>query len=274
MRRCLPTVVGAVIVALAAGFCLATFRREHDRVADAIGEAQPWFLALALVLAGACMVSVALGWRRCLGVLGEVPSRTDVARWYFVGELGKYLPGGVWPLVGRGELAHRAGVGRQVAYQSVVWSLACWYGAAVLPMAAVAAHPRVQATAAAALDRWTRGRLRISVLPWPVVVRLLVTYLPSWLLIGGTTWIVVAAYDGPLGARAPLVAVLAWVVGFAAVPVPAGAGVREAVFVACSGLPAGLALTVAVTARLAFVAADLLGAAVAAAAAVSRRGAR
>jgi hypothetical protein len=58
--------------------------------------------------------------------------------------------------------------------------------------------------------------------------------------------------------------VLAWFCGFVVIPAPAGAGVREAVFVATSGLDPGLAVTVAVTARLAFVTVDLIGAAVAA----------
>lgn len=267
MRRRVPTAVGAVVLAVAVGFCAATFRRERDRVADAIGAARPALLVLAVVAAGAAMLWVALGWRRCLAGLGAKRSGAEVARWYFVGELGKYVPGGIWPVVGRGELARRGGVGRSVAYQSVAWSLACWYGAAVLPLAVVAGHPRVQASAATLAERATKGRARLSVLPWPKLVALLLWYVPAWLLIAATTSVVVAAFGSDPGWRAPAVAVLAWVAGFAAVPVPAGAGVREAVFVAASGLPEGLALTVAVTARLAFITVDLLGAATATAAA-------
>jgi glycosyltransferase 2 family protein len=262
VRRRLPAALGAVLVAVAVGFCVATFRREHDRVADALGEARPVLLAAALAVAGAAMVSVAMGWRRCLAALGEERRTIAVARWYFLGELGKYVPGGIWPLVGRGELARRDGIDRGTAYQSVAWSLACWYGAAVLPVAILLGHPRAQGFAAAVADRASRGRVRLTALPWRDVVRLLLSYVPSWVLIGATTSVVVAAFGGPVGWRAPVVAVVAWVAGFAAVPVPAGAGVREAVFVAASGLPDGLALTVAVTARLAFIAVDLLGAAI------------
>ena len=188
-----------------------------------------------------------------------------MARWYFLGELGKYVPGGIWPVVGRGELAHRGGVDRGVAYQSVAWSLASWYGAAVLPVAAVATHPRLQAAAAGTLRRLTGGRVDLAVLPWRTAVVLVASYLPTWVCIAGATAAVTTAYGADPGWRAPAAAVLAWVVGFVAVPVPAGAGVREAVFVATSGLPAGVGLTVAVTTRLAFVAVDLAGAALAAA---------
>jgi uncharacterized membrane protein YbhN (UPF0104 family) len=188
-----------------------------------------------------------------------------VWRWYFLGELGKYVPGGIWPVVGRGELARRGGVDRAVAYQSVVWSLAGWYGASVLPVAALATHPKLQDAAAGAARSATRGKLSLTTLPWPTAVRLVASYLPTWLAIGAATAAVTHAYGAGPGWQAPLAAVLAWVVGFLAVPVPAGAGVREAVFVATSGLDHGLALTVAVTTRLAFIVVDLTGAALAAA---------
>jgi uncharacterized membrane protein YbhN (UPF0104 family) len=55
--------------------------------------------------------------------------------------------------------------------------------------------------------------------------------------------------------------VLSWVVGFLAVPVPSGAGIRETVLYASSGLPRSVAITTAVGARIAFVLVDLLGAA-------------
>ena len=55
-------------------------------------------------------------------------------------------------------------------------------------------------------------------------------------------------------------AMLSWVAGLAAVPVPAGAGVREATFVALAGLPVGVAATIAVASRLLFVTVDVLGA--------------
>jgi len=52
---------------------------------------------------------------------------------------------------------------------------------------------------------------------------------------------------------------LLWTAGFVAVPVPAGAGIREAVFVASSGLPTGIGATIAIGSRLVFLLADVLG---------------
>ena len=47
--------------------------------------------------------------------------------WYFVGEIGKYVPGGIWPVVGRAELARRGGHPRSGAYASVALSLGALY---------------------------------------------------------------------------------------------------------------------------------------------------
>jgi uncharacterized membrane protein YbhN (UPF0104 family) len=66
-------------------------------------------------------------------------------------------------------------------------------------------------------------------------------------------------------------AVVSWVVGFVAVPVPGGVGVREAAFLALAGLPAGIGATVALVARLMFMGIDALGAAAAFTKSRSRR---
>lgn len=264
MRRRATAAAGFVLLAIGLGACVATFLDERERVEDALGRAEAGWLLVAVALAVAAMASIAAGWRRCLAALGEPRPLRAVGRWYFLGELGKYVPGAIWPVVGRGELARRGGVPRGVAYHSVALSLAAWYGATALPVSVLAAHPASQRRARALVLRVSGGRWQLDVLPWRTLARLLVSYVPCWVLIAAATASTVAAYGGDAGWRAPLVAVAAWVLGFLAVPVPAGAGVREAAFVAASGLPAGLALTVAVTTRLAFVAADLAGAAVAA----------
>jgi uncharacterized membrane protein YbhN (UPF0104 family) len=54
--------------------------------------------------------------------------------------------------------------------------------------------------------------------------------------------------------------ILSWVVGFLAVPVPSGAGIRETVLFAASGLPQSTAITTAVGARILFVVVDVVGA--------------
>ena len=64
-------------------------------------------------------------------------------------------------------------------------------------------------------------------------------------------------------ARVAFAAILAWIVGFLIVPVPAGAGIRELLFVAVCGLAAGPAVAVAAIARLTFILLDGIGGATA-----------
>lgn len=216
----------AVVPALAGlGFVVALVARHDDEAGDALASASPAWLVLALVLAGAGIVVVALGWARIVG--GD---RRLLVAAFFAGEIGKYVPGGVWPIVGRAEHAVRLGVPRGRAYRSVAESLVCFYAAAFVA---------------------------------PAVFRRARQYLPAWVLIAGATCAVARALDptAPL-LRVGVAAVASWVVGFAAAPVPAGVGVREAAFVGLAGLPAGVGTATALLARLAFVAVDAVGAVV------------
>jgi hypothetical protein len=271
VKRSLSLLAGAVLVVVAAGFCIRTGMRERERIGEALRDAEIVWLVAALRLAVAAMLVIARGWGSCLALLGERRPTSKVTGWWFVGELGKYVPGAVWPVVGRGELARRDGVRRTAAYHSVGLSLAAFYGAAILPVAVVVAHPRVQRLAAGGARRLSRGRVELDVIGWRPLTRLLLEYLPSWILIAAVTVAVTEGYGADGGWQVAGATVLAWVCGFLALPVPAGAGVREAVFIATSGLDPGVAVTVAVTARLAFVVVDLLGAAVAAPAVGARR---
>src|SRR5207244_5029699 len=236
-------------------------------------------------------VTVAFPWRTALTILGATAERASIVAWYFIGEIGKYVPGGIWPVLGRGELAYRGGVPRAAAYASVALSLGALYLAGTLAVAAllplrlggdhfVAAfwvllllpagvavlHPRPLGWLVGRAEKLLRRDLSIDVPPWSASMGLVARYLPSWLLIGTATWCVARAFDP--GARwlavAPA-AILSWIVGFVSVPVPGGIGVREAAFVAVVGtIPTGVRATVAVAARLCFILVDAGGAALSA----------
>jgi uncharacterized membrane protein YbhN (UPF0104 family) len=57
----------------------------------------------------------ALYWRRLLGHLGNRPPLAMTLRAYFIGQLGKYLPGKAWALLLRAEYVRPGGVGLGVA---------------------------------------------------------------------------------------------------------------------------------------------------------------
>jgi glycosyltransferase 2 family protein len=277
-----------VVIAVAGGaFLVRAVVDEWSTVRSSLADARPAWLVAGLLCAAAAMLAVALPWRAALALLGAHVDRSATVASYFVGEMGKYVPGGIWPVVGRAELVRRGGVARSTSYASVALSLATLYLAGMLvvtllvplrfvgnesagalwvlmllPLGLLVLHPRPLGWLVARAERIVGRKLPVQVPSWSDSIGLVVRYIPSWLLIGTATWCVARAFDRNVGwiVVAPA-AILSWVVGFL-VPVPGGIGVREAVFVALVGaLPSGVAATVAVTTRLCFLLVDGGGAA-------------
>jgi uncharacterized membrane protein YbhN (UPF0104 family) len=295
--RPLLRVGGILIGLLAISLCLRTIAGEWHEIRHAIATADPLLMLLGLLGSVAGMSFLAVLWRSALIAFGERISFRHALAWYFAGELGKYLPGGVWQVVGRGELAVRGGVRRSVGYASTLVSMVvmCIAAAVVcgvlapllamdgngfgweilllllIPLGVVAVHPRVFGRVLGLVERLSKGRLKLDPPPWPVMLRLIITGTPTWFLVGGASVAVTAAlgYDqNP--ARIAFAAVTAWIVGFLAIPVPAGAGIRELVFVAVCGLAAGPATAVAALARILLLITDAAGGAAGLSAARSR----
>ncbi|HEY6698135.1 MAG TPA: lysylphosphatidylglycerol synthase domain-containing protein [Acidimicrobiales bacterium] len=268
------------------GFVAATLVSQWSEVRDRIADAAPGWLVLAVVSAAAAMTWIAWCWEEALGLLGHRPGWRRVIAWYYSGEIGKYMPGAVWPVVGRGELARRGGVPASRAYPSVALSLATLYLAGLtvaavlvpldlaqqaeapaalallllLPLGLAALHPAVLGRVRKVVVRLTGRGGDVPLPEWWATAGVVLRYVPAWLFIWAATWLVARALvpDPPL-LRIGIATTLSWVAGFAAVPVPAGAGIREAVFVASSGMAGGVAATVAVASRLAFVLVDVGG---------------
>ena len=251
---------------------------------DVAGLSAGWLLG-GLAAAAAGMTLIAVRWRASVRLAGGELDPADALALYFRGEVAKYVPGGVWAVVGRAELARRRGLPWRVAYASVTLSLLALYAGAAATAAALA--PAVLGYSAWGWALWVGGTVLLAgallggglaevtsrpalagrmVLPGPGRrARLVVGYVPAWLLIGAATWCVARSLAG----EAPFAKVLfatavSWLAGFLAVPAPGGIGVREAVFVAVLGpLPGDVTAAVAVLARLVFMVTDAAGALVA-----------
>lgn len=293
----LSTLAGILIGGVTCAFVVSELASEWSRVRSALADASPLWIGVGFLCCALGMASIGWAWADVLRLLGAPVARGRALAWYFVGELGKYLPGGVWPVLGRGELARRGGVPGPRAYASVALSLVTLYLAAMcvaigflpfalgsdgsggsdgpgaaalllllLPLGLGALHPRVLAPVLDLVRRVTKRPLAIDVPPWRGTVGAVLRYVPTWLLNAGGTVAVahaIAPDEGGL-ARVAFAATLSWIAGFLAIAVPAGAGVREAVFIAAAGLPDGLGATVAVATRVLFILVDLGGAAIAA----------
>ncbi|MDZ7675209.1 MAG: lysylphosphatidylglycerol synthase transmembrane domain-containing protein [Acidimicrobiales bacterium] len=289
-RARIVTAVGLAFAAGGLAFVLQRIGETWDETGPLLRNADPGWLTGALVVAALGMTAIAVPWVRVVDVMGGrlTPRRAIVL--YYVGEIGKYLPGGIWPVVGRGELAARTGMRRTVAYSSVLFSLAALYLAALLlaagllpfvlasggsspapalllllvPLGLALLHPTVLGAILSVVQRVTRRELDLELQPWPTMVGLVVIYVPAWLLIGTATWAVTEALSSPVGwVEICFATTLSWSAGFLVAPAPGGVGIREAVFVAvAASLTSGVAAAVALCARLLFMVVDAVGAAV------------
>lgn len=285
--------LGVAVAVLGVAFVVRLLVRDQAAARAALDGIR-WLVLLPAVPVGLlAMTWIGLGWRRCLAASGVEVGVGAALRPYFLGALGKYVPGGIWPVVGRAELARREGVGRGPAYAATLLSLAATYLAAAVVAGAAAVvvlggarsappatsavaagtvvlaivglaglHPRLLRIALGLLER-LRGRPVELVLPaWRTSAGLVATIAPAWLAITVATGLVLAA----LGVQVPIVdlvlaTTVAWLVGFLAVGVPGGVGVREAVFVALlPGVSVGSLAAAALVSRLVFVVVDLIGA--------------
>ncbi len=264
----------AVIIVL---FSLA-LRGRWGAVRDSLNDLSWWSLLAATLLGFGNIVAAMLSWRTLLRDLESPLTVRAAARIFYLGQLGKYLPGSVWTVVAQAELGRDYKVPPRRTVASSVVSLGVslavglvlaaftlpyaspgalahyWWLLLFLPLVVVGLRPRN-------VDRLTHLLLRVlrreppdHEFTWRGVARSAGWQLGGWTAIGMQTYVVSLALGAPAGRTLPLAVggtALAWSAGFVAVPVPAGAGVREAVLVASLSpvLTPGPALVVALVSR-------------------------
>lgn len=295
-REVTARVAGIVIGLAGLAFVLRLAVRERASLAALLRDVEVAWLATAVIAGLTGMTGIGMTWGAIVRWLDRRRpehrglSRPEVLRGYFVGQLGKYVPGGVWGVVGRGAWARRGGVASPAAYGSALLSMVTAYLAACVVVALclllglgpsvgravtagtglltsvglVALHPRWSGPLLGAIERWTGREIPLRMPPWWTSVGFVARQLPSWLLISAATWATARGLGVELGPGAVTLATcLSWLAGFLAVPVPGGLGVREAVFVALLQGD-GMIATVALSVRMVFVLVDATGAAFAA----------
>ncbi len=280
--RNLSIAAAGVILGAALYGLVRAFTSNWDEVSDALQDANWWLLALAVIVALFAVALVGDRWHATLEALGSPSRRRRSLRWFFTGQIGKYAPGGVWHVVGQGELARRGGIPRRTAYASVMICTVILVGAAALTVAVGAAIPRQAATpwwavglgagivATLFVPPVRRRMLRVAgiadatALPATTLARLIVGSVPAWLTIGVASALVSEALRQDLAfGRVMLASIASWLVGIVTLPAPGGIGVREAVFAAgltggTGGVSSAAAALVALMARLVFVVADVI----------------
>jgi glycosyltransferase 2 family protein len=279
--------IGAALVAVALALAAVAIYRERDAFGDAIARIGA---AAALGSFAAAVVAVGVNlplWQSVLRSLGVgFPPRVE-ARIFFVSQLGKYVPGAIWPIVMQMEAARRHRTSRQAIASanlialalssSVGLMIACalvpisdadvlaryWWVLLALPALIALLHPRIAPSVINRLLAWA-GRQPIAVRLDPrATARAAVWSLISWLAVGAHVAILALAVGG--GGLSTLVlcagaAPLAVVAGIVAVPIPAGVGIRDAILglVLAVNLSGAEAIAVVVTSRVMLILADLV----------------
>jgi uncharacterized membrane protein YbhN (UPF0104 family) len=289
-RSRLVNLIGIVIGVAGIAFVTTRIVRDRDAIADAMSSAEVGWLAVGAVAGTIAMALIGLNWLWILRHAGAAaPWRRGMA-WFFVGQLGKYVPGGIWPIVGQAELAHRDATPRSAAYSSTAMSMvATFLGAAAVAAITGLATPTDHRLASAALAvllalllaviavpavgraidrlarRFTTRELRLPEPRWFALV--VARHLPVWFAFAGMNIFAVVALgvdvDGSLLVELIFVTCVSWMAGFVVVGVPGGIGVRETIFISMTTptLGASVAVSVAVLSRVVSIAVDLLGAA-------------
>jgi hypothetical protein len=267
----------------ALGWALAT---QSGAVLPLLGQLSLRSVAVALAAVMAGILATFLCWRAVLtNVAGRLPLAAG-ARVFFVGQLGKYLPGSLWPVMAQMELGRdhhvpeRASgaavgvfllvvVGTGLAVAAAAAPLlgpdalhAYWWLLAVLPLALLAVAPPVLNRCVALVLRLARRPPLPTPLSGGALLRAAGWALLSWLAYGVHVWVLAGQLTdaGPLLlAHATGAFAAAWCAGFLLVVAPAGAGAREAALILLLGgvLTGPQATVVAVVSRLLFVVGDL-----------------
>jgi len=283
--RSTPVRVGflALVVVLAV-YAVAS---QWDDIVAAVSGMNPLLLLGSLVAGVIYVLLTMLAWRVLLADMGTTLPLSAAFRVFFVSQLGKYMPGGVWNILAAAELGadHDIPRRRSVSVMAVTVIVSIVTGAALAVVTMPFASERLRDSYG--WVSWTLPVFVVMLLP-PILNRLLalvfrltgrpplehpvswsgigactVWTLVAWAVAGVQVWLL-AIGIGMAGTPATLALciggyAMAWTVGFLIVFVPAGAGVREGVLglVLAGALTTGGVVAVVLLSRAVLTIADL-----------------
>lgn len=253
-RRALRTLSTLLTLATAAGVAFAL----HEAVSSS--DEIPWPSAVALAVASVVItVRIALSTLSWITLLAVQRGRAILARGFLYGQLGKYVPGGVIQMARLYQYSRRAGVeGRVVAAALPVHALCATIApgaAAAIALAFVGHHLHPLAQFALGLlgaialvvsidrrlvsrvldalhKRWRRVPSGDAVPSQRAILRTFAVSVASSGCLGASYAILLGAKDAYTFVVTALCFIVAFTVGFMALPFPSGIGVREAVLTA------------------------------------------
>ncbi|MGN8049789.1 lysylphosphatidylglycerol synthase domain-containing protein [Curtobacterium sp. 22159] len=283
------TVVRVVALLVALALCVAFLVPRAGDIADAFGRQDPWTLVAALVLGAAATYVTFLSWRALMAGAGHRIPLAASQRVFFLSQIGKYIPGSVWPIVAQADLGreHRVPPARSVAVGMLTLLVSCgagvcvaavtipfvqpdafaryWFVLLLVPVVLAALHPAVLRFGLRLASKVTRRDLGTIDIRLGAVLRAFGWAALAWVVFGlhiALVLVPLAHVDLRVTVLAIGAYALAWLVGFLVFFLPAGLGGREAVLTAMltAGVPLGAsaAVSVAVMSRVLLTVVDLV----------------
>ncbi len=280
--------------------------QQWPAVVDAAGRMRAQDLVAATGWALVGLGAQVMSWRCLLLATGSRVAFAPSAHVYLVGQLGKYVPGSVWAVVGQAEMGRAYGVSRARTAVVALASLAVlvvtgaaggaavhvltagdlqagltWPALVLVAAGAVALAPPVFNRLLALGARLVRRPLVVGRVAGGALAASAAWALVMWAAFGAHAWALAVPLMAPEAGASDVLRVasayaLAWVVGLVVVVAPAGAGAREGALVALLAPLVGTsdALVVAVASRGLMMAADALAAGIGVLPVVLRRARR
>jgi uncharacterized membrane protein YbhN (UPF0104 family) len=265
------------LLAVMVVFIVIALQRNWTAVRHDLAKMGPGTLTISLVTGIAALCASGLVWRRLLASMGHRLALRDAATVFFSGQLGKYVPGAVWPAVIQNELGRSRSIPRSTMTGSYLAAVASALGSgaivgllaltgdtsagvpavvlistlAGLVAAIVVLHPRGLMRIGGHLARRLGRRLPPIHVTSRASIEAVAGTFAIWICYGVHCWVIAYALGANVADIVPITGAfaLAFLAGLLFVPVPGGAGVREGVLVlvlaGTIGKQAGLSVAVA-----------------------------
>lgn len=260
------TVVKWVAAVVALAFLVWSIARQWDAISRDFVRLDAGTIVLGVAATIVALVANMLSWRAMMSASGFRVRLAAASSIFFVGQLGKYIPGGVWSIAAQAELGRAHGLQRTgsavAALASMLVSMVTaavvgivavllasstgfatfWWLIPLIVVGLVCLTPPVLGRLIAVAFRILRRPAQDTTLTWTGTVWSLVWSLVMWLAYGVQATLVLRVFGADSPTLFPVAVgayAVAWLVGFVVVIAPAGIGPREGILVLLLGSVAG-----------------------------------
>lgn len=287
-RKLLGRIGSVLLIVVVFGFITLALVGNWNAVREDLRSIPVTSLLASGASGGAALLFAAAAWIIILRAVAPPVPTHDCLTIFFAGQLGKYAPGSVWPAMIQAQLGRSNGVPRAKMVTTYVAAVVLSVGAAgsvgLLVLVGGVSDSALALALGAAAGSWllvavvlherglqrvlqplfTRIGREVPTVQIPFRPAMLAATLSvlSWFAFGLHAWFIAQPLGADLGDLLTVVGAfaLAFLAGIALLPLPAGAGVREAVLIALLGASLGRpgAITLALVSRFVLILTELI----------------